>query len=191
MATQQKSRASVNREANAEVLRDLLARSEHLLRRQAERHAERPEDAEDALQAAFVLFIERYRGDCDPVAWLQTTVKREAWGLRRKASRKREVSLDAPSRAVDNGAAWVEAIPSESPGPDERTIRDAEHQGRERLLRQLKPDHQRALLLFGSGFSYREICKITGWTYTKVNRCIAEGRAELRDGSAGRRDKRS
>jgi len=52
MATQPKSRASVNREANAEVLRDLLARSEHLLRRQAERHAEFSEDAEDALQEA-------------------------------------------------------------------------------------------------------------------------------------------
>ncbi len=181
MATQQKSRASVNREANAEVLRDLLARSEHLLRRQAERHAEFSEDAEDALQSAFVLFIERYRGDCAPVAWLQTTVKREAWGMRRKASRKREVSLDAPSGAVENGPAWVEAIPSEGLGPDERTIRNAEQEERERRLRGLKPDQQRALLLFGSGFSYREIGQITGWTYTKVNRCIAEGRAELRE----------
>ncbi len=180
MATQQKSRASVNREANAEVLRKVLARSEQLLRRQAERHGEFPEDAEDALQSAYLLFIERYRGDCDPVAWLQTTVKREAWGIRRKASRKREVSLDAPGRAVDDGTPWVEAIPSEAPGPDERTFRDAEHRERERLLGQLKPDQQRALLLFGLGFSYREICWITGWTYTKVNRCIAEGRAVLR-----------
>jgi len=180
MATQQKSQASVNREANAEVLRDVLARSEHLLRRQAERHAEFSEDAEDALQSALVLFIERYRGDCDPVAWLQTTVKREAWGLRRKASRKREVSLDAPRRAVDDGSPWVEAIPSESLRPDERTIRDAEQEERERLLRDLKPDQRQALLLLGMGFSYLEIRQITGWTYTKVNRCIAEGRAELR-----------
>lgn len=180
MATQQKSRASVNREANAEVLRDLLARAEHVLRRQAERHGEFQEDSEDALQSAYLLFIERYRGDCDPVAWLQTTVKREAWGLRRKASRKREVSLDAQSRAGDNGSPWVEAMPSESPGPDERTIRAAQQDDRERLFGGLKPDQRRALLLLGMGFSYVEIRQITGWTYTKVNRCIAEGRAELR-----------
>jgi DNA-directed RNA polymerase specialized sigma24 family protein len=30
------------------------------------------------------------------------------------------------------------------------------------------------------GYSYREIGEITGWTHTKINRCIAEGRARLR-----------
>ncbi len=27
------------------------------------------------------------------------------------------------------------------------------------------------------GYSYKEICEITGWTYTKVNRCLTEGKA--------------
>ena len=26
------------------------------------------------------------------------------------------------------------------------------------------------------GYSYAEIQELTGWTYTKVNRCMAEGR---------------
>jgi DNA-directed RNA polymerase specialized sigma24 family protein len=30
------------------------------------------------------------------------------------------------------------------------------------------------------GYSYREIAERQGWTYTKVNRCVAEGRAALR-----------
>ena len=29
--------------------------------------------------------------------------------------------------------------------------------------------------------SYLEICRITGWTYTKVNRCLTEGRQSLRE----------
>jgi DNA-directed RNA polymerase specialized sigma24 family protein len=30
------------------------------------------------------------------------------------------------------------------------------------------------------GYSYREIGQGLGWSYTKVNRCVAEGRADLR-----------
>jgi hypothetical protein len=29
------------------------------------------------------------------------------------------------------------------------------------------------------GYSYREICQLTDWTYTKVNRCLTEGRRAL------------
>jgi DNA-directed RNA polymerase specialized sigma24 family protein len=51
---------------------------------------------------------------------------------------------------------------------------------RARALRRLKPDERRALVLKAEGFSYAEICELNGWTYTKVNRCLAEGRARLR-----------
>jgi DNA-directed RNA polymerase specialized sigma24 family protein len=34
--------------------------------------------------------------------------------------------------------------------------------------------------LLAAGYSYQEIMKMTGWTYTKVNRLIAEGRDRLR-----------
>ena len=43
-------------------------------------------------------------------------------------------------------------------------------------LRALKPDEARALLLKAEGLSYDEIGRRFGWTYTKVNRSIAEGR---------------
>ena len=34
-------------------------------------------------------------------------------------------------------------------------------------------------MLRAEGYSYREICSITGWSYTKVNRCLTEGRQAL------------
>jgi len=43
-------------------------------------------------------------------------------------------------------------------------------------LRRLKPHEIRALVLRAEGHSYDEIARITGWTYTKVNRCLSEGR---------------
>ncbi|MFN8159600.1 MAG: sigma factor [Solirubrobacterales bacterium] len=134
MDAQPKSRASAERERNALLLEGILASSGALLRRQARRHAELPEDAEDALSSACVLFIERYRGDCEPLAWLQTTVKREAWRIRRKASRRREVSLDAPRAGLADGRAWIEAVPGEAPEPCETAIRSEELRERVTLL---------------------------------------------------------
>lgn len=47
-------------------------------------------------------------------------------------------------------------------------------------LRRLKPHERRALRLQAAGYSYREIAELSGWTYTKVNRCISEGRRAFR-----------
>jgi hypothetical protein len=41
------------------------------------------------------------------------------------------------------------------------------------------------LLLRAEGYSYKQICDETGWTYTKVNRCISEGRRSFLDRVAG------
>jgi Sigma-70, region 4 len=43
-------------------------------------------------------------------------------------------------------------------------------------LERLKPQQARALRLRAKGYSYSEICRITAWSYTKVNRCLTEGR---------------
>ena len=61
----------------------------------------------------------------------------------------------------------------------ERLLQGAE------ALRQLKPQEIRALVLKAQGYSYREMCEITGWSYTKVNRCLTEGRQALVVGMAG------
>jgi DNA-directed RNA polymerase specialized sigma24 family protein len=48
------------------------------------------------------------------------------------------------------------------------------------VLDQLKPDERAALLLRSIGYEYKEIQQLTGWSYTKVNRCVTEGRAAAR-----------
>ncbi|MGH3041377.1 MAG: hypothetical protein ACRDNG_06525 [Gaiellaceae bacterium] len=61
MAVQPDPRPSTRkRERNAQLLCEIIDRVEHRLRRQAQRHAELPDDADDVLQSACVLFLERY-----------------------------------------------------------------------------------------------------------------------------------
>ena len=49
----------------------------------------------------------------------------------------------------------------------------------------LKRDERLALWLLGLGLSYAEVCELTGWTYTKLNRCATRGRARLRERGSG------
>jgi RNA polymerase sigma factor (sigma-70 family) len=181
MADQPNNRLSTKqRRRNAQVLEDLLQRKEQLLRRQATRHAESPDDIEDALQSAYALFIERFRGDCEPLAWLYTTVKREAWAIRRRRSRQGERNLGGPTQHANSTFDLSEVLASDSPSPVEVAERSQDLAERRQALATLKPDERRAIWLFGLGLSYAEICEATGWTRTKVNRCLSEGRAMLR-----------
>ena len=50
-----------------------------------------------------------------------------------------------------------------------------------RLSRPDRTDERRAIVLHAQGYSYAEIRSICGWTHTKVNRCLVEGRARLRE----------
>ena len=132
----------------------------------ARRNASRDADAEEALQDAFVSFIAHFDPDSEapPLAWLTLTLKRECWARSRRSLRH-------------TGAQEPIAV---APGPGQSIERsEAVIEARERLA-QLKPAERRALGLIGAGYSYREVGEITGWTYTKVNRCASEGRAVLR-----------
>jgi hypothetical protein len=67
-------------------------------------------------------------------------------------------------------------------GPRSPTSRPSNTSGCGRgteALRQLKPQESRGLPAQAEGYWYREICQITSWTYTKVNRCLTEGRHAL------------
>jgi RNA polymerase sigma factor (sigma-70 family) len=134
----------------------------------ARRYAATPEDAEDAYQRAFEILLTKApttRED-ELVPWLKTVVKHEAFALRRQRERH--------SPVTDDGQL------GDRPTPPAVTHDQAERyeqlrQGAE-ALRHLKPQEIRALRLKAEGYSYREICEVTGWTYTKVNRCLTEGR---------------
>ena len=69
---------------------------------------------------------------------------------------------------------------SDAPGPVERAERHDDLAIRRHALAELKADERQALWLLGLGFSYDEIGAATGWTHTKINRCLSEGRLALR-----------
>ena len=107
--------------------------------------------------------------------WLRTVVKHEAWALRRQRQRAAPVADDGE----------VPEPPSEAAATHDQAERiDRLRIGAE-ALKQLKPQEIRALVLRAEGYSYKQIQEITGWTYTKVNRCLTEGRKAFLERVAG------
>jgi RNA polymerase sigma factor (sigma-70 family) len=129
------------------------------------------DDALDAYQRAFEIYLRKLDA-VDPAtegAWLRVVVKHEAMAIRnaRLESVDREdvdldTSVSAGLRDVDDAVAGGERV--------DRSVE---------ALRALKPDEARALLLKAEGLSYQEIGRHFGWSYTKVNRSITEGRARF------------
>jgi RNA polymerase sigma factor (sigma-70 family) len=168
----------------------LIETHDAVFRRTARRYSICADDAEDAYQRALEILLTKappIEGD-SLVRWMQTVTKREALAVRRQ--RERLVGSHRASGS-DADEEWdpLDSIASESPGPNDRLVR------RERVVRSgealnaLKPQEIRALTLKAQGYSYAEIGEITGWSYTKINRCMAEGRkrflqvfAEIEDG---------
>jgi RNA polymerase sigma factor (sigma-70 family) len=152
------------------VLTTIRDHAESLLR-VARRHSLCADDANDAYQRAVEIFL-RHADRLDPeraYRWLHTVCKHEAMAVRRQ--RQRIVGGDE----VDFDAIEARTAPSpeDQAISSERVARSAE------ALRRLKPQEVRALWLRAEGRSYQAICEETGWTYTKVNRCLAEGRASF------------
>lgn len=156
---------------------ELLERHGSALMATARRFAGSREDAEDAFQRGVEILLTKAPvrdGRLIPtdelVPWVRTVVKHEAWAIARRRWRAAPV--------VDDGEP---PEPRSEPG---LTADQAEHIDRLRLgaeaLRELKPQEARALLLKAEGYTYKQIQERTGWTYTKVNRCLTEGRASLR-----------
>jgi len=146
----------------------LLARHGGQILATARRHAVTPEDAEDAFQRGIEILLTKAPSTSEDelIPWLKTVVKHEAWALRRQRERHSPVTDDGELR--------------DRPAPTSVTHEQAERLERLRLgaeaLGHLKPHEVRALRLKAEGFSYREICAMTGWSYTKVNRLLTEGR---------------
>jgi RNA polymerase sigma factor (sigma-70 family) len=170
---------------------ETFVRHEAALRRTARRYSLCADDADDALQRSFEILLTKAPSD-DPrelIRWTQTVVKHEALAVRRD----RERILGGPAGALRDEACedWVALIPSAADGPPEQAERhEAVARSRE-ALQALKPQELRALSLLAEGYSYVEIGEITGYSQTKVNRCLAEGRERFRSllarGEDGRR----
>src|SRR5215207_3869136 len=137
----------------------------------ARRYSATPEDAEDAYQRGLEILLTKAptTDAAELVPWLRTVVKHEAFALRRQRERHSPVTGDG--ELSDSGTAA--GATHEQAERWERLRQGAE------AIRRLKPQELRALLLKAEGYSYQEICEITGWTYTKVNRALTEGRQAL------------
>lgn len=161
----------------------LLGAHEPLLHRTARRFSLCADDADDACQRALEIVLTKAPA-LEPrrlVGWACVVTRREALAVRR--ARERMLA----GAVAEDAAAALDRTPSERPTAVELSERRERAVAALRLLASLRPDERRALVLQASGYSYAEICGLTGWTYTKVNRSLAEGRAKLRAMATSRR----
>lgn len=156
-----------------ELVLDTLAEHAPSLLATARRYSLCVDDAQDAYQRGLEIFLKHAEGlqAQGAPAWLRTVIKHEALAVR--AARLRLVG------PVEADMDLQEA--REVPDTDERAASFERMERSAEALARLKPQEARALVLKAHGYSYQEICGITGWTYTKVNRCLTEGRRALRE----------
>lgn len=167
-------RSRTRRELSVEdaTLRLVQEHAAELLRF-ARRFSHCPDDAHDAYQRTVEILVRRMRVDppTQPLSWMRTVLRHEALAVRTEREQlvgRIEVDLDRhEDRAV--------ADPAEQAVGHERLRHTAE------ALQRLKPQEVTALVLRAEGLSYREICTRTGWTYTRTNRSVTEGRRALLD----------
>jgi DNA-directed RNA polymerase specialized sigma24 family protein len=159
-------------EADALVLAVLRDHAESLLR-VARRHSLCADDAQDAYQRACEIFLRHAPTleAAEAFKWMHTVTKHEAMRLR--AQRARTVGGDDVD--FDHHQAGRLPTADEQVASFDLLTRSAE------ALQRLKPQELRALWLKAQGHSYAEIAELEGWTYTKVNRCITEGRRSFLD----------
>lgn len=166
----------------AEILAEAYASGRDALRRQAALHAGGAADPEDVVHDACAEFLRYYDGPPGAAAlrYLMASVRHRAWALRARPARRRASNVELTATdAIFPGEAVI-AVRCERPGPAERAERRERVGAIGAALAALKPDQRSALLLLAVGCSYREIAARQGWTRTKVNRSLAEGRAVLR-----------
>lgn len=129
------------------------------------------DDAQDAYQRALEILVVRLRTTRidNPLSYLRTVVRHEAFHVR--IERERLLTRDEVD--VDEHGAARDEDPAEHAERFERLTQTAE------ALSRLKPQELKALTLRAEGLSYREICSRMDWSYTRTNRCLAEGRRSL------------
>ncbi|HYH87751.1 MAG TPA: sigma-70 family RNA polymerase sigma factor [Solirubrobacteraceae bacterium] len=145
----------------------IVARHGELLTRVARGYSLCADDAQDAVQRALEIYMRRV-DSLDPateLAWMKVVVKHEALAVRRGRASVAGEEIDLDTVPAVGQRSVEERLESA-----ERVERAAE------VMRRLKRDEARALMLKAEGLSYVEIGERLGWTYTKVNRCITEGR---------------
>jgi RNA polymerase sigma factor (sigma-70 family) len=156
---------------------EMIARYEGALRRTARRYSFDAEDADDAYQRALEIVLTKAPTTDlrELIRWTQTVTKHEALAVRQAREK-----LLGYQRAREGAEDPMALIPAASDGPDEQVERREDIARSREALQALKPAELRALGLLAEGYSYVEIGERTGWSRTKINRLLAEGRAHFR-----------
>jgi RNA polymerase sigma factor (sigma-70 family) len=158
-----------------EIAVALLERHGSSFRRTARRVSICAADADDALQRAVEILLTKAPTDDHRrlVGWMNVVTRHEAIALRRGRERALGWADGEPDELLDS-------LPVDRLDPADLAERREGFDADRRALASLKADHRRAIFLQALGYSYAEIAALCGWTYTKVNRCLAEGRDRLR-----------
>ncbi|MFP5389743.1 MAG: sigma-70 family RNA polymerase sigma factor, partial [Thermoleophilia bacterium] len=156
---------------------EMIARYEGALRRTARRYSFDAEDADDAYQRAMEIVLTKAPTTDlrELIRWTQTVTKHEALAVR--ASREKLLGYQRSREGAEDPMAL---IPATGDGPEEQVERREDIARSREALQALKPAELRALGLLAEGYSYVEIGERTGWSQTKINRLLAEGRARFR-----------
>ncbi|MEI7889801.1 MAG: sigma-70 family RNA polymerase sigma factor, partial [Actinomycetes bacterium] len=136
----------------------------------ARRYSLCSDDAYDACQRGIEILIRRV-DSLEPEtadAWLRTVVKHEAMAVRAERLKGVATTADSLDGLVDSSRV------DQSVDLIERLRVASEALGR------LKVHEAEALRLRAQGLTYNEIADLRGWSYTKVNRLVTEGRRAFR-----------
>jgi RNA polymerase sigma factor (sigma-70 family) len=135
---------------------------------------------EDACLFAWLALLRRQPERDHVRGWLCVVARREA--RRQHARARRVLSLDVAARVEGQDGDHDEAGPLVERIAGRETVEDA-HAAREalRALAGLPETQRRYLALKVAGFGYREICALTGASYTNVNKHLARARARVRE----------
>jgi RNA polymerase sigma factor (sigma-70 family) len=149
------------------VVADLVSSGAVVFKATARRYSLCQQDAEDAYQRGVEILITKAptanRAELRP--WLHTVIKHEALAVRRQ--RERLLGGELPAEG------------GSSPGPEEEAAERQRARRTAEALGGLKPSEVQCLLLKALGYSYDEIADRTGFSWTKVNRSLTEGRRRL------------
>jgi RNA polymerase sigma factor (sigma-70 family) len=145
---------------------EIVSAGSGTFKRTARRYSLCSQDAEDAYQRGLEILITKAptTATAELRPWLHTVIKHEALALRRQ----RERLLGGSEEIAERAAASF--VPDDNAAERERTRRAAE------ALGGLKASEVQCLLLKALGYSYDEITERTGFSWTKVNRSLTEGR---------------
>jgi DNA-directed RNA polymerase specialized sigma24 family protein len=166
----------------AELSAFFAAHAQHVQTRVARRARAAPEVVDDACATAWSQLVRRADVELGPrgVVWLITVAIHEAWRLQQR--RTQETPLGPYARPSMHDDDPLEPIDAIAVDVETQAVDRAQHPADVEAFLTLKPRERQTLYLHALGYRYAEICELTGFTYTAVNRYITEGRRALRRG---------